>query len=236
MIPQFEQFIKHPNYYKMQEDIDVTIYFRRETKNIHEIEDYIDAYTERKRLDRSNGGRGNKQEGNNFDSFMSGNRTDAGNDGIYQRGNETQRKNNGESDNQSRYDSNERKWRDFVDCFFEDGKQFYQDRLSTADKNRFEILENKNARLEKELADLEKAYESVQNYARAEGILIGQVEQGRTMAKEMCQKHATFDRKAKGYENAIAKKKFITDNKRAQMSTLSFFAAFYIYIDFIRKL
>ena len=133
MIPQFEQFIKHPNY------------FRREAKNIYEREDYIDAYTERKRLDRSNGGRGNKQEGNNFDSFMSGNRTDAGNDGIYQRGNETQRKNNGESDNQSRYDSNERKWRDFVDYFF--------------------------------------------------------------MAKEMCQKQATFDHKAKGYENAIAKKK-----------------------------
>ena len=96
----------------------------------------------------------------------------------------------------------------------------YQDRLSNADKNRVEILENKNARLEKELADLEKAYESVQNYARAEGILIGQVEQGRTMAKEMRQKQATFDRKAKGYENAIAKKKEQISAVRQQKNDL----------------
>ena len=140
------------------ENHNLTIYFRREAKNIHEREDYIDAYTERKRFDRSNGGRGNKQEGNNFDSFMSGNRTDAGNDGVYQRGNETQRKNNGESDNQSRYDSDERKWRDFVDYFFEDGKQFYQDRLSAADKNRLEILGNKTNRLSSDLKTLEKTF------------------------------------------------------------------------------
>ena len=83
----------------------------------------------------------------------------------------------------------------------------FQDRLDVADRNRVTILENKNARLEKELKDLEKAYESVQNYARAEGILIGQVEQGKTMAKEMRRKQEDFNRKAKGYEAAIAKKK-----------------------------
>lgn len=43
--------------------------------------------------------------------------------------------------------------------------------------------------------------------AKAEGVLAGQMSQGRAMAKEMRRKQDEFDRKAKGYEEAIAKKK-----------------------------
>lgn len=87
-----------------------------------------------------------------------------------------------------------------------------QERLDTADRNRLTILENQNQRLEKELADLEKAYEKAQDYAHAEGVLVGQMEQGAKMAKEMRQKQEAFNRKAEGYEKAIAaKKKQIAD-------------------------
>ena len=88
----------------------------------------------------------------------------------------------------------------------------FQERLDTADRNRLTVLENQNQRLEKELADLEKAYEKAQDYAHAEGVLVGQMEQGAKMAKEMRQKQEAFNRKAEGYEKAIAaKKKQIAD-------------------------
>ena len=94
----------------------------------------------------------------------------------------------------------------------DDDVKLLQERLDTADRNRLTVLENQNQRLEKELADLEKAYEKAQDYAHAEGVLVGQIEQGAKMAKEMRQKQEAFNRKAEGYEKAIAaKKKQIAD-------------------------
>lgn len=91
-------------------------------------------------------------------------------------------------------------------------RALFQERLDTADRNRLTVLENQNQRLEKELADLEKAYEKAQDYAHAEGVLVGQIEQGAKMAKEMRQKQEAFNRKAEGYEKAIAaKRKQITE-------------------------
>lgn len=77
------------------------------------------------------------------------------------------------------------------DIRYSDRDYFYQEReedLSVEDRNRMEILENKNKRLQKELADLEKAYSKAQDYARAEGVLAGQIEQGKKMAKEIDKK------------------------------------------------
>ncbi len=52
-----------------------------------------------------------------------------------------------------------------------------------------------------------KNYEAAQDYARAEGFLAGQIEQGKKMSAEMRRKQEEFERKAKNYEDMIAAKR-----------------------------
>lgn len=70
----------------------------------------------------------------------------------------------------------------------------HQERLSSADLNRIGILEDKAQRLEKEIADIERTYSKAQDYARAEGILIGQFEQGKMMATEFNKEKAKLQK------------------------------------------
>ena len=52
-----------------------------------------------------------------------------------------------------------------------------------------------------------KNYEAVQDYARAEGVLAGQIEQGKKDAAEMRRMQESFERKAKNYEDMIEAKR-----------------------------
>ena len=101
-----------------------------------------------------------------------------------------------------------------------EGQPLYQERSDIADRNRAVVLEKKAERLEKELKDLERAYEKAQDYARAEGVLAGQIEQGAKMAKELRQKQEAFNRKAEGYEESIIAKRIKIAEIRAQRDEL----------------
>lgn len=89
-----------------------------------------------------------------------------------------------------------------------------QDRLDSATENRIIILEDQIERLENDIAEIQRHYDKAQDYARAEGVLIGQVEQGKEMAKTIASKDAelrrrkeSFERKAKNYEDMIEAKR-----------------------------
>ena len=146
--------------YKMSfdEEHNLTIHDVIEAINIHEREDYFDAHTERESFDRSNSGRRNDEDGDDFGFVEPGRRADAGNDGIHKGRTGTGRENNGRPDNESYFDSHEKKWKDFVDYFFEDGEMFYQERVDVSDKNRIAVLENKEDRIAEEVNKLEKAF------------------------------------------------------------------------------
>lgn len=101
-----------------------------------------------------------------------------------------------------------------------EGQPLYQERSDIADRNRAVVLQKKVERLEKELTDLERAYKKAQDYARAEGILAGQIEQGAQMAKELRQKQESFNRKAEGYEESIEAKRKKIAEIRAQRDEL----------------
>lgn len=52
-----------------------------------------------------------------------------------------------------------------------------------------------------------KNYKAAQNKARAEGVLVGQIEQGKKMSAEMRRMQESFERKAKNYEDMIEAKR-----------------------------
>lgn len=72
-------------------------------------------------------------------------------------------------------------------------------------------------------AEVKDAMESVKSAAKTakeEGVLIGQIEQGKQMSKEMRLKQEAFNRKAEAYEKAIAKKKELIEEVRTKRDEL----------------
>lgn len=87
----------------------------------------------------------------------------------------------------------------------------YQDRLSVADKNSVEVLEDEIKRHKVDIKESERHCEKAQNYARAEDILIGQFEQGKEMAKTIASRDAELHRKKEAYNGKAKNYEYILE-------------------------
>ncbi|MBQ7873765.1 MAG: hypothetical protein IJ306_01190 [Oscillospiraceae bacterium] len=146
---------------KVEDDGRLIVLSKNIAKNIHDIkrsinnarkkgniDSDVDAYRNIGRHDNSGGGGIGRQ---------SVGRDDRVRDRVARRGQGSNERGSSESTT----DSDERKWRNFVNYFIEDGERFYQERLPMEDRNRLSVLGGKKDRLSKELAVLEKEFGEV---------------------------------------------------------------------------
>ncbi len=171
--------------------------------NIHEKRRYAASYRERKGTYRGIGGRRYAGQSNNSDDLGLERRATAGNDEIYQRGIEGKAKSYGRKSGENTSDSGEGSGKNLTVSDL--GKVQYQ--LRREDINRLNILEGQEKRFDNKIKALEKEYKKAleeeqrrgvlaQDYARAEGFLAGQIEQGKQDAK-------TIGRRLEAYQNKL---------------------------------